>query len=212
MREYIPMRLPFKLLIAALLVLTAACAAAAGLVLFVSKPAPVVTTTGTADIGGPFTLVSTRGGTVTDQTYRGKWLVLFFGYTYCPDVCPTTLNNISVALEELGADANKLQPVFVTVDPDQDTREVLSDYLKSFDSRIVGLTGTQAQIDRIVKEYRIYVAKQKSESGDDDYLVVHSAYIYLMDPQGKFVNVIQGTQSGKEIAAWLRKETVHSKS
>ena len=156
------MRLPFKLLIAALLVLTAACAAAAGLVLFVSKPAPVVTTTGTADIGGPFTLVSTRGGTVTDQTYRGKWLVLFFGYTYCPDVCPTTLNNISVALEELGADANKLQPVFVTVDPDQDTREVLSDYLKSFDSRIVGLTGTQAQIDRIVKEYRIYVAKQKS--------------------------------------------------
>lgn len=135
-----------------------------------------------------------------------------FGYTYCPDVCPTTLNNISVALEELGADANKLQPVFVTVDPDRDTREVLSDYLKSFDSRIVGLTGTQAQIDRIVKEYRIYVAKQKSESGDDDYLVVHSAYIYLMDPQGKFVNVIQGTQNGKEIAAWLRKETVHSKS
>ena len=212
MRERIPMKLRFKLLTAVMLALAAASAVAAGLALFVSKPAPVVTTTGTADIGGPFTLVSTRGGTVTDQTYRGKWLVLFFGYTYCPDVCPTTLNNISVALEELGADANKLQPVFVTVDPDQDTREVLSDYLKSFDSRIVGLTGTQAQIDRIVKEYRIYVAKQKSESGDDDYLVVHSAYIYLMDPQGKFVNVIQGTQSGKEIAAWLRKETVHSKS
>lgn len=206
------MRLRFKLLIAVMLALAAASAVAAGLVLFVSAPAPVVTTSGTADIGGPFTLVSTRGGTVTDQTYRGKWLVLFFGYTYCPDVCPTTLNNISVALEALGADANRFQPAFVTVDPKRDTREVLADYLKSFDSRIIGLTGTQAQIDRIVKEYRIYVAQQKSESGDDDYLVAHSAYIYLMDPQGKFVNVVQGTESGKEIAAWLRKETVRSKS
>lgn len=212
MRESTPMRLRFKLLIAVMLALAAASAVAAGFVLFVSPPAPVVTTSGTAAIGGPFTLVSTRGGTVTDQTYRGKWLVLFFGYTYCPDVCPTTLNNISVALQALGADANKLQPAFVTVDPKRDTREVLADYLKSFDSRIIGLTGTQAQIEHIVKEYRVYVAQQKPENGDDDYLVAHSAYIYLMDPQGKFVNVIQGTESGKEIAAWLRKETVRSKS
>ena len=201
------MKLRFKLLTAVMLALAAASAVAAGLALFVSKPAPVVTTSGTADIGGPFTLVSAQGGTVTDQTYRGKWLVLFFGYTYCPDVCPTTLNNISVALEALGADANKFQAAFVTVDPKRDTREVLADYLKSFDPRIVGLTGNPQQIDSIVREYRVYASQQRSESGDDNYVISHSGYVYLMDPQGKFVNVIQGTESGDAIADWLRKET-----
>lgn len=200
-------------IVIALLFGLAALAAMAGTVAWIaSARMPVTTTSGTASIGGPFTLVSTNGGSnVTDQTFHGKWLVLFFGYTYCPDVCPTTLNNISVALEALGKDADKLQPAFVTVDPKRDTREVLADYLKSFDSRIVGLTGSQDQIDRIVKEYRIYVARQKSESGGDDYLVAHSAYIYLMDRQGKFVNVIQGTESGKEIAAGLQKEMVRLK-
>ena len=163
-------------------------------------------TMGTAAIGGPITLVSTNGETVTNQSYRGKWLLIFFGYTFCPDACPTALNNISVALEKLGADASKLQPLFITVDPQRDTREVMREYLKSFDSRIVGLTGTQAQIDSVVKEYRVYVAQQKSESSGDDYLVSHSAYIYLMDPQGKFVNVIRGSEDGEAIAAWLRRE------
>src|SRR5258708_28799194 len=149
---------------------------------------PSVTTSGTAAIGGPFTLVTTSGEDVSDQTYRGKWLLIFFGYTYCPDACPTALNNISVALEKLGSDAAKLQPLFVTVDPHRDTRQLMRDYLESFDSRIVGLTGTQDQIDRIAKEYRVYVVQQKSESDEaNDYLVSHSAYIYLIDPAGKFV-------------------------
>ncbi len=107
----------------------------------VVSPMPKVITSGTAAIGGPFTL-----------TYRGKWLLIFFGYTYCPDACPTALNNISVALEKLGSGAAKLQPLFVTVDPRRDTRELMRDYLQSFDSRIIGLTGTQDQIDRVLKD------------------------------------------------------------
>jgi len=205
------MRPSFKVLIAIVLTLAAAGALGAAWVSLVEAPAPKVATSGTAAIGGPFTLVSTNDGNVTDQTYRGKWLLIFFGYTFCPDACPTALNSISVALEKLGVDAGKLQPLFVTVDPQRDTREVLAEYLKSFDSRIVGLTGSQDQIDRVVKEYRVYVASQKSETqGDDNYLVSHSAYIYLMDPQGKFVNVIQGSEAGEEIVAWLRKQMAHA--
>jgi len=175
-------------------------------------PVPRIITSGAAAIGGPFTLVATNAENVNDLAYRGKWLVIFFGYTFCPDACPTALNNIGVALEKLGPDAGQLQPLFITVDPQRDTREVMSDYLKSFDSRIVGLTGTQDQIDSVVKEYRVYVAEQKSESDGDDYLVSHSAYIYLLDPQGKFVNVIQGSAAGEDIAVWLRKEISKSRS
>jgi cytochrome oxidase Cu insertion factor (SCO1/SenC/PrrC family) len=207
------MRPSFRILIAAVLALAAVGAFGAAWVSLIQVPAPRITTSGTAAIGGPFTLAATNGGNVTDQTYRGKWLLIFFGYTFCPDVCPTTLNSISVALEKLGADADKLQPLFVTVDPQRDTREVMTEYLKSFDPRIIGLTGPQDQVDRVVKEYRVYVAQQKSETeGDDNYLVSHSAYIYLMDPQGKFVNVIQGSEDGEQIAAWLRKQMARGTS
>jgi protein SCO1/2 len=164
------------------------------------------TPSGTATIGGPFTLVSSSGESVSDRSYRGKWVLIYFGYSYCPDACPTALNNISVALEKLGADSKNLQPLFVTVDPQRDTRAAMADYLKSFDSRIIGLTGTQDQIDRVVKEFRVYASRDKSDDGGDNYLVSHSSYIYLMNPQGSFVNVIQGGAIGDEIAAWLRKE------
>ncbi|MGQ0683398.1 SCO family protein [Bradyrhizobium sp.] len=174
--------------------------------------APPVTREGTAAIGGPFELVSTSGDTVTDQSYRGKWLLIFFGYTYCPDACPTALNSISIALEKLGQRASNLQPVFVTVDPRRDTREVMREYLKPFDSRIVGLTGTQDQIDDVLRKYRLYVAQQKSENESNDYLVDHSAYIYLIDPNGKFVDVIHGNETGEAIAAWVHEETSRSGS
>jgi protein SCO1 len=207
------MRRNFRILIATVLALAAVGAFGAAWVSLIRIPVPRITTSGTAAIGGPFALLSTHGGNVTDQTYRGKWLLIFFGFTFCPDACPTALNNISVGLEKLGADAGKLQPLFVTVDPRRDTREVMAEYLKSFDSRIIGLTGPQDQIDRVVKEYRVYVAQQKSETeGDNNYLVSHSAYIYLMDPQGKFVNVIQGSEGGEQIAAWLRKQMAHGTS
>jgi protein SCO1 len=165
-----------------------------------------VTTSGPAAIGGPYTLVSMNGQDVSNQTYRGKWVLIYFGYTFCPDACPTALSNISVALEKLGSDASKLQPLFVTVDPQRDTREVLSDYLKSFDPRIIGLTGTKDQIDTLIREFRLYVKQEKSDGDGDSYLVSHSSYIYLMNPQGKFVNVIQGVAGGDGIAVWLRKQ------
>jgi len=164
------------------------------------------TPSGTATIGGPFTLVATSGQNVSEYSYRGKWVLIYFGYTYCPDACPTALNNISVALEKLGAHARNLRPFFVTVDPQRDTREAMANYLKSFDSRIIGLTGTQDQIDRTVKEFRVFASREKSDDGGNTYLVSHTSYIYLMDPQGSFVNVIQGGATGDEIAAWLRKE------
>jgi protein SCO1/2 len=166
--------------------------------------------TGTPAIGGPFTLVSTSGESVTDQNFRGKWLLIFFGYTSCPDLCPMPLANVSAALEKFGPDTSLLQPLFITVDPQRDTREVIADYLKSFDARIVGLTGTQAQIDQVTKEYRVYVALDKSEKGGDDYPVSHSGYLYLMDPKGTFVNVIEGKEDGDAIAAWLRKQMTSS--
>ena len=165
-----------------------------------------VTTSGTATIGGPFTLVATNGQNVSDQTYRGKWVLIYFGYTYCPDACPTALNSISVALEKLGSDASNLQPLFVTVDPKRDTRDVMAAYMKSFDSRILGLTGTKDEIAGVIRQYHLYVSQDKSESEGDDYFVSHSSYIYLMNPQGKFVDVIPGGAAGNEIAVWLRKE------
>ena len=205
-----------RLLIMVLAVVAAGALAVVG-VLRVMGPAPRTLTsgsavvgktmrTGTAAIGGPFTLVSTNGENVTDQSFRGKWLLIFFGYTSCPDLCPTALANVSAALEKFGPDTSQLQPLFITVDPQRDTREVMANYLKSFDARILGLTGTQAQIDGVTKNYRVYVALDKSERGGDDYLVSHSAYLYLMDPRGKFVNVIEGKEDGEAIAAWLRKE------
>jgi protein SCO1/2 len=166
--------------------------------------------TGTPAIGGPFTLVSTNGESVTDQTFRGRWLLIFFGYTSCPDVCPTALANVSAALEKFGPDTSRLQPLFITVDPLRDTRDVMANYLTSFDARILGLTGTQAQIDQVTKAYRVYVALDKSEKGGDDYLVSHSAYLYLMDPKGTFVNVIEGKEDGDAIASWLWKEMTGS--
>src|SRR5712691_6986886 len=200
-------RLPRLLIIAALAVASSLAISWAWRVMdSTPRPLPRTTTSGTAAIGGPFTLVATNGESVTDQSFHGKWLLIFFGYTSCPDLCPTALTNVSVALEKFGPDTSRLQPLFITVDPQRDTRDVMANYLKSFDSRFLGLTGTQAQIDSVIKEYRLSVALQKSETGGDDYLVEHSAYIYLMDPQGTFVNVIMGNEDGDAIAAWLRKE------
>jgi protein SCO1/2 len=185
-----------------------------GLAALVAVAALVVATTGqhqhahrhvaqrSGMIGGPFTLVAAGGKAVMDQTYRGKWLLIYFGYTSCPDACPTALNDMSVALETLGSVSSKVQPLFITVDPKRDTPKIMADYLKSFDARIVGLTGTQEQIDSVTKAYRVYVAPQKSEGAD--YLVDHSGNFYVMGPQGQFVDVIAGDEPGDQMAGKLR--------
>ncbi len=116
-------------------------------------------------VGGPFTLIGPNGTTVTDQTYRGKWLLIFFGYTFCPDTCPTTLNEIATALEKLGPDSEKLQPLFITVDPERDTPEIMMRYTAAFDARIVGLTGSSQQIAAVAEEYGSLRRRSPAQGG-----------------------------------------------
>ncbi len=149
-------------------------------------------------IGGPFTLVAADGQTVTDKTYRGKWLLVYFGYTFCPDVCPTTLGNIAQALAKLGPEAEKISPLFITVDPKRDTPKVMGNYVKSFDPRIIGLSGSADEIAAVTKEYHVYAAPQPGEGGN--YLVDHSSFIYLMTPQGAFAKVMPGNTMGAALA------------
>jgi protein SCO1 len=153
-------------------------------------------------LGGPFALTSADGRTVTDQTYRGKWVLIYFGYTSCPDACPTALNNMGVALDRLGPQASAVQPVFITVDPKRDTRNTLAEYLKSFDPHIIALTGTDEQITAVAKEYHVYVSAHPE--GDGNYTVDHSSFYYMINPEGKFVRVIAGDVSGDELAERLR--------
>jgi protein SCO1/2 len=160
--------------------------------------------TGTAAIGGPFRLVATDGTAVTDASYRGKWMLIYFGYTFCPDACPTALANMSAALKTLGNEADKVQPLFITVDPKRDTRQVLGEYLKSFDPRIIALTGSEEQTAAAAKAYKVYIGSSPGKA-KDDYLVDHSSFVYLMDPIGKFAGVIRGETPGEEMAARLRK-------
>jgi len=161
-------------------------------------------------VGGPFTLTAPDGTTVTDETYRGKWLLVFFGYTFCPDICPTTLYEIVAALEELGTDAAKLQPIFVTIDPERDTPEVMGKYTGAFDPRIVGLTGSPQQIAAVARAYGAYSALHKTGTGAEDYVVDHSTYIYIMDIQGKFVRGLDFDTPARRIADTLRKIMVRS--
>ena len=140
----------------------------------------------TAKIGGPFQLVDAQTGkTVTDQNYKGKWLLIYFGYTHCPDACPTALNDLSLALDKLGDKRHAMAPLFITIDPERDTANVMKDYAASFAPDIVGLTGTPEQIAQAEKEYRVYAAKHPTKDGGYD--MDHSSIIYVMDPAGRFV-------------------------
>jgi protein SCO1/2 len=141
---------------------------------------------GSVTIGGPFTLRTPDGVTVTDQTYRGKWQLVYFGYTFCPNSCPTALMDISLVLARLGSEANMIQPLFITVDPQRDTPDVLQQYTRSFDPRIIGLSGDEQQIAAAAQAYGAYYTPRKTRQGAEDYLIDHSSYIYLMDPHGGF--------------------------
>jgi protein SCO1 len=175
------------------------CGAVIAAVLVVSQPASCAATS-SVTIGGPFSLTAPDGTTVTDQTYRGKWLLVYFGYTFCPSSCPTTLLEIAAALGKLGPDAAKVQPIFITIDPKRDTADVLAKYTQSFDPRIVGLTGTPAQIAAVAHEYGAYYVAHKSGDGADDYTMDHSTYLYVMDPQGKFLQAFDADTPADHIA------------
>jgi protein SCO1/2 len=156
-------------------------------------------------IGGPFTLEDGSGKPVTDRDFRGKYMLVYFGYTFCPDVCPTTLSAVADAMDRLGPDAAKLRPLFITVDPRRDTPAVVKKYAAAFGPEITGLTGTPEEIARVAKEYRVYYAEHRTGPGPNDYSMDHSSVLYLMDPSGAFVAPVRADQSGDEIAASLKK-------
>ncbi|MGE0212636.1 MAG: SCO family protein [Parvibaculaceae bacterium] len=143
-------------------------------------------TSGKALVGGPFTLTSQNGEKVSDAQFRGHYMLVAFGYTYCPDVCPAELQVMSAALDQLGAKADEIQPIFITIDPERDTVPVLKDYMSHFHSRFVGLTGTPEEIAAAARAYRVYYGKAK-DSGTTDYLMDHSSIIYLMGKDGAFL-------------------------
>jgi protein SCO1 len=140
---------------------------------------------GIATIGGPFHLTDQNGKPFSDQDMKGKPYLVFFGYTHCPDICPTTLFEMSQLMGKLGPDANRVGALFITVDPERDTTAVLKDYLASFDPHLRGLTGAPAAIDQAIKDYRVYAKKVPLQGGD--YTMDHTALVYLMDKEGRFV-------------------------
>jgi protein SCO1/2 len=153
-------------------------------------------------IAGDFELETLDGRTVTEVDYRGKWLLVYFGYTSCPDVCPTVLNEIGGALNELGPLAAKLQPIFITIDPTRDKPKVLAAYLQSFDPRIVGLYGSGEQTEAAAKNFHVYYRLRSL--GNGQYTVDHSGFLYVIDPKGKFVKLLTGDLPGHQMAQALR--------
>jgi protein SCO1/2 len=160
---------------------------------------------GVLALGGPFQLENGAGKTVSDRDYRGKYMLVYFGYTFCPDVCPTTLNAVADAMDRLGTRADQVQPLFITVDPKRDTPSVMKQYTAAFSPRIVGLTGTPDEIASVAKEYRVYYAEHRTGPDPNDYSMDHSSILYLMGPDGHFIAPIRADESGEQMAAALAK-------
>jgi protein SCO1/2 len=156
-----------------------------------------------AAVGGPLDLEDQNGEPFTDTQLKGRPFLVFFGFTHCPDICPTTLFDMSQMMKALGSDADRAGALFITVDPDRDTPKVLRDYLSNFDPHLRGLTGTQAQIDAAIKEYRVYAKKVPLENGD--YTMDHTAIVYLMDKDGRFVAPFNMSRTPEAEAADLRR-------
>jgi protein SCO1/2 len=175
----------------------------ASVLLIVGGRNPVSVIMPSAAIGGPFQLIDQDGKTVTDQDFKGRPFLVFFGFTHCPDICPTALFDMSEVLRKLGPDADRVRVLFVTVDPERDTPAVLKDYLSSFEPQIHGLTGDPAAIAAAEKSYRVYARKVPLDGGE--YTMDHSAVVYLMDKDGKFVAPFNLKRQPEESATELRR-------
>jgi protein SCO1/2 len=156
-----------------------------------------------AAIGGPFQLTDQNGKAVTDKNLKGKPTLIFFGYTHCPDVCPTSLFEISEVLRAMGKDADKVNAVFISVDPERDTPATMKDYLSSFDPHLEGLSGDPAETAKVITSYRVYAKKVPTKDGD--YTMDHTALIYLMDRDGRFVSPFNLKRTPEEAAADLKR-------
>ena len=189
-----------KFIIAAAII--AAIIVGVGVRLFLSSaPETGSSSTGEALVGGAFELVDQDGNPRRDSDFRGDYMLVFFGYTFCPDVCPTSLYNVTLALDSLDDDvAERIQPIFITVDPARDTVATMKAYVENFHPRLVALTGSDDQIAAVAKAYRVYYAKAGE---DDDYLVDHTAFIYLMDADGRYSRHFSHTTGAEELAEAL---------
>ena len=167
-----------------------AAALVGGLVAFaVVQPqvSNVLPSTGKALVGGPFTLVDHTGKTVTEKDFRGRYMLVYFGFTHCPDVCPTGLQVMSAALEKVGAKADQVTPILITVDPERDTPEQLASYVPSFHPRLVGLTGSPEQVGAALKSYRVYAKKVDDPKSAAGFTFDHTSLLYLMDRNGDYI-------------------------
>ena len=165
---------------------------------------PPGTVSGEALVGGPFQLTDQDGNTVTDQTYQGKLKLIYFGFTFCPDACPTALGVMSAALDKLDVAGERVVPMLITVDPERDTPPVLKDYVSNFHPRMVGLTGTPEQIAQVAKAYRVYYQKIPGATAGE-YQMDHMLLIYLMDGEGKYLTNFGPQVTPDEIAEEIRK-------
>lgn len=160
----------------------------AAVLLTKGAPAPPVETTGKALIGGHFALIDQTGKPITDRDFRGRYLLVFFGFTHCPDICPTELQVMAAALEALSPQERKeIVPVFITLDPERDTPEVMAAYVKNFGQDFVGLTGSAESISAVAKAYRIAYSKFQQDKTSGDYTIDHSSLVYLMDKNGDYI-------------------------
>lgn len=158
---------------------------------------------GVMAVGGPFTLVDQDNRPVTEKTYRGRHMLVFFGFTFCPDICPTTLNQVADALDRIGPKADRLAPIFITVDPKRDTPDAVKQYVTAFSPRLIGLTGTEEQVAAVARAYRVYFKENRTGPGANDYSMDHSTIMYLMGPDGKFIAPVRANGSGAQLAAEL---------
>jgi protein SCO1/2 len=154
-------------------------------------------------IGGPFTLTDQRGIRRTNVDFRGQLMLVYFGFTYCPDICPTDLQSIGLAIDQLGAAGAQVQPVFVTLDPERDTPQLLADYVPMFHPRLIGLSGDASAVRAAARAYRVHYAKVPTKDGSD-YTVDHSAFIYLIDREGGYLGYFPPGTAADRIANAIR--------
>jgi protein SCO1 len=194
-----------RLLLLAALIGLAAGVATAVMLAVIPAGDPQQASTGRALIGGPFSLLEPDGKNVTDLTFAGKPMLVYFGFTNCPDVCPSGLQVISAALDKLGPKADGITPLFITVDPERDTPQVLGEYVKSFNPRIIGLSGSPQDIAAVTKAYRVYVNKVPNDKEPERYGVDHSSFMYLMNAKGEYVKHFLHTVDVDQLANELAK-------
>lgn len=162
---------------------------------------------GAPSVGGPFTLVNHHGETVTEQDFRGRFMLLYFGFTFCPDICPTELGVMAAAVNALGEKGEQVTPALITIDPERDTPDVLARYVALFHPRLVGLTGTAEQIDAAARAWHVYYGKVEDESVSEAYTMDHSSIVFLMGPAGEYLKLfrpqIPPDEMAREIAKYL---------